>query len=67
VLNELTFMSDFVLGLEELALGMHDPALQNDILTLVFQIENSPLWQTALGFDLGGAAGALGLEAAFPD
>jgi hypothetical protein len=67
VMNEMKFMFDFVLGLEELALGIKNPALQAQITQLEFQIENSPLWQTALGFDLGATAKALALEAAFPD
>jgi hypothetical protein len=67
VMNEMKFMFDFVLGLGELALGIKDPALQAQITQLEFAIENSPLWQTPLGLDLGVLTKALTLEAILPD
>jgi hypothetical protein len=60
------FMADFVLGLEEMALRVNDPALQSAIQQVVFDIESSPLWQTALGFDLGAAAGGIALANTLP-
>jgi len=59
--DEIALIFDLRLSALEL-LGIHSASLQMDISRLEFEISNLPLYNTALGFDLGFFAGALALH-----
>jgi hypothetical protein len=61
--NEVQLVQDLEIQAVEVALGVNDPALQNTVNQLGYQISSSPLYNTPVGFGLGLETGALAIKA----